>query len=425
MSNVFDEFESRGMIYAVTEDVRQYLAGEKVTGYIGFDPSAPSLHVGNLLTLMGLVHLQRYGHTPIAVAGGGTGLIGDPGGKSQERPLLSKEEVQTNVEGIKEQLRHFLDFETKTNPAILVNNADWLTTISLTDFLRDVGKHFTVNAMIAKESVKRRLEQEGISFTEFSYILLQSFDYLFLYEKYHCTLQMGGSDQWGNITAGVDLIRRVHGAKVHGLVFPLLTTASGTKFGKSEGNAVWLDAGLTSPYRFYQYWINTEDKDVITCLKRFTLLSVPEIKNLADSVATEPEKRNAQRTLARDVTRAVHGKTALEKAEQASRVLFGEEVRNLNLHEVLDIFADIPSVELEKSLFTGNGMALVDLVAFAGLAQSKSEARRLIQSGGVYLNNIRNADSKNTVSLANAIEGRAIILRKGPKEYRLVKISGS
>jgi tyrosyl-tRNA synthetase len=425
MLNVFDEFESRGMVYDATENMRQSLAGEKVTGYIGFDPSASSLHVGNLLTLMGLVHLQRYGHTPIAVAGGGTGLIGDPGGKSQERPLLSKEKVQANVEGIKEQLRHFLDFETKTNPAILVNNADWLTTISLTDFLRDVGKHFTVNAMIAKESVKRRLEQEGISFTEFSYILLQSFDYMYLYEKYHCTLQMGGSDQWGNITAGVDLIRRVHGAKVHGLVFPLLTTASGTKFGKSEGNAVWLDAGLTSPYRFYQYWINTEDKDAITCLKRFTLLSVPEIKDLADSVAAEPGKRNAQRTLAREVTRAVHGETALEKAEQASRVLFGEEVRNLNLREVFDIFADVPSVELEKSRFSGNGMVLTDLVTLAGLAQSKSEARRLIQSGGIYLNNIRDADSKNTVSLASAIEGRAIILRKGPKEYRLVKISAN
>ncbi len=423
MMNVFDEFESRGMIYDATEGLSQLLAVEKVTGYIGFDPSAASLHVGNLLTIMGLVHLQRYGHTPIAVAGGGTGLIGDPSFKNQERPLMSKEQVQANLEGIKEQLRHFLDFENKTNPAIMVNNADWLTTISLTDFLRDVGKHFTVNAMIAKESVKRRLEQEGISFTEFSYILLQSFDYLHLYEKYHCTLQMGGSDQWGNITAGVDLIHRVHGAKVHGLVFPLLTTASGAKFGKSEGNAVWLDAGLTSPYRFYQYWINTEDKDVITCLKSFTLLSVQEIKDLMESVATEPEKRNAQRRLAREVTRIVHGETALEKAEQASQVLFGGEVRNLNFHEVLDIFADVPSVELAKSLFTGNGLALVDMVTLAGLTQSKSEARRLIQSGGVYLNNIRVADSKNTVSLANTTEGRVIILRKGQKEYRLVKIS--
>ena len=425
MPDVYDEFESRGMVYASTEDLRQYLGSEKVTGYIGFDPSDSSLHVGNLLTLMGLVHLQRYGHTPIAVAGGGTGLIGDPSFKSNERPLLSKEKVEANVENIKEQLRHFLDFGSKTNPAILVNNADWLTTISLTDFLRDVGKHFSVNTMIAKESVKRRFEQEGISFTEFSYILLQSYDYLRLYEKYNCTLQMGGSDQWGNITAGVDLIRRVHGAKVHGLVFPLLTTASGVKYGKSEGNAIWLDAKLVSPYRFYQYWINIDDNDVITCLKRFTLLAATEIQNLAESVAVEPEKRNAQRKLAREVTLAVHGQDALDKAEQASSVLFGEEVRNLNLQEVLDIFSNVPSIEIKKSLFGNNGLALIDLVSLAGLAQSKSEARRLIQSGGIYLNNVRNADVKSTISLASAIEGQAVILRKGPKEYRLVKISNS
>ena len=423
MANVFDEFEWRGMVYDATEGLREILANEKVTAYIGFDPSAPSLHVGHLLTLMGLVHLQRFGHTPIAVAGGGTGLIGDPGGKTQERPLLPKEEVEANVERIKEQLRHFLDFETRTNPALLVNNADWLTTVNLTDFLRDIGKHFTVNTMIAKESVKRRLEQEGISFTEFSYILLQSYDYLVLYEKHHCTLQMGGSDQWGNITSGVDLIRRVHGAKVHALVFPLLTTSSGVKFGKSEGNAVWLDAEMTSPYRFYQYWLNTEDKDAITCLNRFTLLSREEIAGLTEAVTAMPEKREAQRKLAQEVTRAVHGASALEKAEQASRILFGEEIRNLSLQDVLDVFADVPSVEVRKSGFSGEGMAVVDLVAAAGLAQSKGEARRLIQSGGVYLNNVRVADVKCAVSPGDTIEGQAIILRKGQKEYRLVKLT--
>jgi tyrosyl-tRNA synthetase len=423
MPNVYDEFESRGMVYASTEDLRQYLGSEKVTGYIGFDPSDSSLHVGNLLTLMGLVHLQRYGHTPIAVAGGGTGLIGDPSFKSNERPLLSKEKVEANVENIKEQLRHFLDFGSKTNPAILVNNADWLTTISLTDFLRDVGKHFTVNAMVAKESVKRRFEQGGISFTEFSYMLLQSYDYLQLYEKYHCTLQMGGSDQWGNITEGVDLIRRVHSAKVHALVFPLLMSTSGVKYGKSEGNALWLDAKLVSPYRFYQFWINIDDKDVVNNLKRFTLLPMKEINDLEKSVATEPEKRNAQRALARTMTLAVHGQDALNRAEQASRVLFGAEISNLTLQEVLDIFSDVPSIEVEKSLFSSNGTTLIDLVTLAGLAQSKSEARRLIQNGGIYLNNVRVTDSKNTVSLSNVIEGRALILRKGQKEYRLVKIS--
>jgi tyrosyl-tRNA synthetase len=425
MPNVYDEFESRGMVYASTEDLRQYLGSEKVTGYIGFDPSDSSLHVGNLLTLMGLVHLQRYGHTPIAVAGGGTGLIGDPSFKSNERPLLSKEKVEANVENIKEQLRHFLDFGSKTNPAILVNNADWLTTISLTDFLRDVGKHFTVNAMVAKESVKRRFEQGGISFTEFSYMLLQSYDYLQLYEKYHCTLQMGGSDQWGNITEGVDLIRRVHGAKVHALVFPLLMSSSGVKYGKSEGNAIWLDAKLVSPYRFYQFWINIDDKDVVNSLKRFTLLSIKEIEDLAKSVAAEPEKRNAQRALARAMTMAVHGQDALSRAEQASKVLFGAEISNLTLQEVLDIFADVPSIEVEKSSFSGSGASLVDIVALTGLAQSKSEARRLIQNGGIYLNNVRSADIKSTVSLTNAIEGQAIILRKGPKEYKLIKVADS
>ena len=339
MANVFDEFEWRGMVYDATEGLRETLANARVTAYIGFDPSASSLHVGNLLTLMGLVHLQRYGHTPIAVAGGGTGLIGDPSFKTQERPLMAKEQVEANVEAIKGQLRHFLDFEAKSNPAMLVNNADWLTTIGLTDFLRDVGKYFTVNAMIAKESVKRRLEQEGISFTEFSYILLQSYDYLVLYERHHCTLQMGGSDQWGNITSGVDLIRRVHGVKAHGLVFPLLTTTSGEKFGKSEGNAVWLDPKMTSPYRFYQYWLNTEDKDAVTCLKRFTVLPREEIARLEQAIAGKPEAREAQRKVAQEVTRAVHGETSLAKAEQASRVLFGEEIHNLGLQDVMDIFA--------------------------------------------------------------------------------------
>jgi len=423
MGNVFDEFEWRGMVYDVTEGLRETLANEKVTGYIGFDPSAPSLHVGNLLTLMGLVHIQRYGHTPIAVAGGGTGLIGDPGGKTNERPLLPKAEVEANVELIKEQLAHFLDFKTKTNPAVLVNNADWLTTMNLTDFLRDVGKHFTVNAMIAKESVKRRLEQEGISFTEFSYILLQSYDYLVLYERHHCTLQMGGSDQWGNITSGVDLIRRVHGAKVHGLVFPLLTTSSGVKFGKSEGNAIWLDAEMTSPYRFYQYWLNSEDKDVITLLKRFTLLSRDEISGLEQALAAKPEAREAQRKLAQEITKALHGETALAKAEQASRILFGEEIRNLSLQDVLDVFADVPSVQVGRSGFGGGGMSMVDLVTLAGLAQSKGEARRLIQNGGIYLNNMRMADVKRAVALSDAIEGQALILRKGQKDYRLVKIT--
>ena len=421
--NVFDEFKWRGLVYDATEGMREAFETEKITAYIGFDPSASSLHCGSLLPIMGLVRLQKFGHTPIAVAGGGTGLIGDPSGKTTERKMLTKEEVNFNLEGIKAQLSRFLDFNAKTNPAVMVNNADWLTMVGLTDFLRDVGKHFSVNNMIAKETVKRRLEAEGISYTEFSYLLLQSYDFLTLYEKYHCTLQMGGSDQWGNITSGVDLIRKIHGAKAHALVFPLLTTSSGSKFGKTESGAVWLDAGRTSPYRFYQFWLNTEDKDAVNYLKYFTLLAESEIEVLATSLAFSPEKREAQRKLAQEVTRLVHGDEALKKAEQASRILFGDAISNLSLQDVLDVFADVPTVNLSKSQLEGAGLSVVDLVASAGLAQSKGEARRLIQGGGVSLNNIRVSDIKNVVTLNEAIEGQALILRKGQKEYRLVRLS--
>jgi tyrosyl-tRNA synthetase len=421
--SVFDEFKWRGMVYDVTEGLEQSFASEKITAYIGFDPSASSLHVGSLLPIMGLVHLQRYGHTSIAVAGGGTGLIGDPSGKTLERKLLTKDEVNSNLEGIKAQLGRFLDFNSITNPAKMVNNADWLTTTSITDFLRDIGKHFSVNTMIAKETVKRRLEGDGISYTEFSYLLLQSYDYLKLFEKYHCTLQMGGSDQWGNITSGIDLIRKVHEAKAHALVFPLLTTSSGTKFGKTEAGTVWLDPVRTSPYRFYQFWFNAEDKDVIIQLKYFTLLSQAEIEALAQSLAAQPEKREANRKLAQEVTRLVHGEEALKKAEQASKVLFGEAIQNLSLQDALDIFSDVPSTQVEKSLLSGEGMSLIDLVAASGLAQSKGEAKRLMQGGGIYLNNIRVNDLKYQVTLNNTLEGQALVLRKGAKEYRLVKLT--
>jgi tyrosyl-tRNA synthetase len=422
--NVYDEFEWRGLIYDSTEGLREAFANEIITGYIGFDPSAPSLHAGNLLTIMGLVRLQRYGHTPIAVAGGGTGLIGDPSGKTQERKMLSKEEVNFNLDGIKSQLSRFLDFNSHNNPAVMVNNADWLTTVSIIDFLRDVGKHFSVNTMIAKETVKRRLEGDGISYTEFSYLLLQSYDYMKLFEKYHCTLQMGGSDQWGNVTAGVDLIRKVHGAKAHALVFPLLTTSSGAKFGKTESGAVWLDAKLTSPYRFYQFWMNTEDKEVINYLKYFTLISQEKVEELATSLATNPEKREAQRKLAQEVTRLVHGEEALNKAEQATKVLFGGEFGNLSLQDLLDIFAEVPSAQVEKALLSGEGTAITDIVTSSGLAQSKGEAKRLIQGGGIYLNNIRVSDIRQMILLNNTIEGQAFVLRKGAKEYRLVRIIG-
>ena len=271
--NVFEEFQWRGMLYDASEGLEEAVATHSITGYIGFDPTAASLHVGSLLPIMGLVHLQKHGHTPIALVGGGTGMIGDPSGKTQERQLLSKEQIEYNIEGIRAQLSLFLDFEVKTNRAMLVNNADWLAPIPMVDFLRDVGKHFTVNYMLAKESVKRRYEEgDGISFTEFSYMLLQAYDFLVLHDRYACKLQMGGSDQWGNIVAGTELIRKMRAAKGYGLVFPLVTTSAGIKFGKTEAGSIWLDPNLTSPYRFYQFWINTDDSDVVKNLKYFTML---------------------------------------------------------------------------------------------------------------------------------------------------------
>ena len=424
--NLFEELEWRGMLYEATPELREVLAKEKLTAYIGFDPSAPSLHVGSLLPIMGLARAQRFGHTPIAIAGGGTGMIGDPSGKTKERQLLSREQVEANVSGIKEQLSHFLDFDASENPARIVNNADWLAPITMMEFLRDVGKHFTVNSLIGKEAISRRLEsEEGISFTEFSYPLLQAYDYLVLHDRYKCTLQMGGSDQWGNILAGVDLIRRVRGAKAHALVFPLVTTASGVKFGKTEAGAVWLDAKQTSPYRFYQFWMNTDDREVIAYLKYFTWLSQAEISELEESLRTEPEQRKAQKQLARQVTAMLHGETELEKAVRASEVLFGKEIRGLGVNEILDIFADVPSTELEKSKLESDGFTLGDALVLSGLAPSKGEAKRLVQGGGVAVNNARVNDARKPISASEFIEGKVLVLRKGAKHYHLIRISSS
>ncbi|HEY8203883.1 MAG TPA: tyrosine--tRNA ligase [Pyrinomonadaceae bacterium] len=422
-ANLYDEFEWRGMLYEATPDLRDVLAKEKVTAYIGFDPSAPSLHVGSLLPVMGLARLQRFGHTPIAIAGGGTGLIGDPSGKTKERQLLDHGQVEENLVGIKEQLSHFLDFDAKENPARIVNNADWLAPITMMEFLRDVGKHFTVNNLLGKEAISRRLESdEGISFTEFSYPLLQAYDYLVLYDRYKCTLQMGGSDQWGNILAGIDLIRRLRGARAHALVFPLVATASGVKFGKTEAGAVWLDAKLTSPYRFYQFWLNTDDRDVIPYLKFFTWLSKEEIDQFEESVKGAPEKREAQRRLAREVTVMLHGETEMEKAVRASEVLFGQEISGLGVAEILDIFADVPSTELDKSQL-GDGFTLGDALVLAGLAPSKGEAKRLVQGGGVAVNNVRADDVRKSISALDFIDGQVLVLRKGAKHYHLIRIA--
>lgn len=421
--NLYEELQWRGMLYDATEGVQEALAKSHITGYIGFDPTAASLHVGSLLPIMGLVRLQRYGHTPIALAGGGTGMIGDPSGKTTERQLLSREQLAENVAGIRGQLAHFLDFESKTNPALLLNNADWLTTINMVDFLRDTGKHFTVNYMLAKESVKQRYERgDGISFTEFSYMLLQAYDFLMLYDRHNCTLQMGGSDQWGNIVAGTELIRKLRGAKGYGMVFPLVTTSAGVKFGKTEAGAVWLDPNLTSPFRFYQFWFNTDDRDVVKYLKFFTLLDQAEITELAASVEAAPEKRAAQRRLGEEVTRLVHGESQLQRALLATRVLFGGEMTGLNANDALDIFADVPSHELSKTAFEGTGLPLIEAVIACGLAPSKGAARRLVESGGIYVNNRRATDTQATLDLSMLIDGQCLVLRKGAKDYRLARI---
>jgi len=423
--NLYDEFQWRGMLHEATPELQKILGEETLTAYIGFDPSAASLHVGSLLPVMGLARLQRFGHTPIAIAGGGTGLIGDPSGKTRERQLLTPAQVEENLIGIKEQLSRFLDFDAPSNPARIINNADWLGPITMMEFLRDVGKHFTVNNLLGKEAINRRLgSDEGISFTEFSYPLLQAYDFLVLYDRHGCTLQMGGSDQWGNILAGIDLIRRLRSARAHGLVFPLVTTSAGVKFGKTEAGAVWLDPKLTSPYRFYQFWLNTDDRDAISYLKFFTWLSQAEIDELAESVRTEPEKRRAQRELARHVTALVHGETELEKALRASEVLFGKEIDGLGVQEILDIFADVPSTELEKSKLEGNGFTIVDALVVSGLAPSKGEAKRLVQGGGVCVNNRRVSDARQTISGSDLIDGQVLVLRKGAKHYHVIKVVG-
>lgn len=422
--NIFDELEWRGLIYDCTEGIRDLVRNHKVTLYNGFDPTGPSLHVGNLVPMIQLARFQRYGHSPIAIAGGGTGMVGDPSGKSEERVLLSDEEVEANLAGIRTQLASVMDFDVKRNPARILNNADWLKQVSLMDFLRDVGKHFSVNYMTAKDSVKSRLErEEGISFTEFSYMLLQAYDYLQLHERFGCQLQTGGSDQWGNIVAGVELVRRARGVQVHGLVYPLITRADGSKFGKTaSGDSVWLDPQRTSPYRFYQFWLNTDDANVINYLKYFTFLERQVIAELTEALLERPERREAQRTLAQEMTRMIHGETALARAELASEVLFGGDLEGLGAADIADIFADVPSSELPRSALEDGGMPLANMLADNGLSRSRGQARRDIEGGGVYLNNVRVSDRDRAAGLDDTIEGQFIVLRKGRKKYHLVRV---
>ncbi len=421
--NLFEELSWRGLVHDQTGEIAEALANEKLTAYIGFDPTAASLHVGSLLPMMALARLQRFGHSPIAIAGGGTGMIGDPSGKTKERQLLTSEQVEANLVGIKEQLSRVLDFETKTNPARIINNADWLSPITMIEFMRDVGKHFTVNSMLAKESIKRRLESaDGISFTEFTYPLLQAYDFLVLYDKYKCTLQLGGSDQWGNILAGVDLVRRLRAGKAHGLTMPLVTTSAGVKFGKTEAGAVWLDANLTSPYRFYQFWLNTDDRDAVNYLNYFTWLTREQIAELIESLQTQPEKREAQRTLAREVTQLVHGEAALQGALQASEVLFGKELTGLSASDLLDIFNEVPSTELAGAQLAERPLPLAELLVTTGVAPSKNEAKKLLQGNGICVNNVRVSEVQRTITAEDFIDQQVLVLRKGAKTYHVVRL---
>jgi tyrosyl-tRNA synthetase len=423
MTNLYDELAWRGMVSEATDGLSGLLARESVTAYIGFDPTASSLHVGSLLTVMGLARLQRFGHHPIAIVGGGTGMIGDPSGKAQERKLLSRDELDANVAGIRRQLEKFLDFDAGPNPARIVNNADWLASFDLLGFLRDTGKHFTVNYMLQKESVNRRLEsEEGISYTEFSYLLLQARDFLELFDRYGCTLQMGGSDQWGNITAGIELVRKLRGKKAHGLVWPLMTTASGGKFGKTEAGTIWLDPARTSPFQLYQFWLNTEDRDVVSYLKLFTFLDADAIDELEAATRSAPEKREAQRVLAREVTTLVHGAAEVETAISGSEQLFSKNVFTLPKEELFGSLANVPSTSVTMAQIEEGrpvGQWLVD----TGLASSRSEATRLIRGGGVYVNDVAVKDERARLTADSLWERALIVLGKGRKQKHVLKIA--
>ena len=420
--NIYDELKWRGMIHDQIDGVEKMLKEKKVTLYNGFDPTADSLHVGHMVPLIALARFQRYGHHVLALAGGGTCMIGDPSGRSAERNLLSREEVLHNVECIKKQLAHFLDFDVKANPAKIVNNMDWLGNISMLDFLRDTGKYFTINYMLAKDSVKNRMEREsGLSFTEFSYMLLQSYDFYHLHTTMGCDLQCGGSDQWGNITAGSDLIRRQTGDAVYGLTYPLIKKSDGTKFGKTAGGAVWLDPKRTSPYKFYQFWLNTDDSDVINYLKFFTFFDEETINELEAETKEHPEARAAQKALAVEMTKMMHGETALENARQASQALFGGDIIGLSAEDIHDIFSEVPSFDMPADHFGGEGLNVIDVLTGTGFLKSKGEARRGIQEGGIYVNNRRVADPAMNITISDFIEGKYLILRRGKKNYFMVK----
>jgi tyrosyl-tRNA synthetase len=418
MPDTFGELEWRGFVQQATPEVEAHLAGGRRTVYCGFDPTAPSLQLGNLMPIMLLRHLQLGGHRPIVLMGGGTGLIGDPSGKKNERPLLSKEQIRENLQHQRDQMGRLLDFDSKETRPLVLDNADWLVQQTLVAFLRDIGKHFTVNLMLQKESVQARLDA-GISYTEFSYMLLQAYDFLHLFRKERCTIQVGGSDQWGNITAGVDLIRRVESGEAHGLVAPLVTTASGAKFGKTEAGAVWLDPALTSPYQLYQFWVNTDDTDVERYLKLFTLGPRDDIAALMAKHRTNPGSREAQKVLGMEVTKLVHGDAAADTAVAASAILFDEFSPRDVASGTFDVLAqEIPTVAVDRSV----ELPLVDAIVRAGLATSKSEAKRSIEQGGIYVNQERVKDVARKIAAGDWIGGRNLLLRKGKKDYALIRV---
>jgi tyrosyl-tRNA synthetase len=423
MSDLFADLQWRGLVNQVTapDTLPAWLASGRRTVYCGFDPTADSLHVGSLLPVMLLRRFQKAGHRPIALVGGATGMIGDPTGRSEERSLLSEDALRANVAGIEGQLRQFLDFDAQDG-AILLNNYDWMKGFSYLQFLRDVGRHFPVNVMLAKDSVQGRLQSEsGISYTEFSYMLLQAYDFVYLNQKHGCELQIGGSDQWGNITAGTDLGRRMHGLQLYGMTCPLLLKSDGTKMGKTAKGAVYLSPKRTSPYAFYQYWLNVADDDAGMCLRFLTELPHEEIEALDTSRAAEPQKRESQRRLGEELTLLVHGEAGLAAARRATEIFFGAEIESLNDAQLGEIFADVPSNQLSRERLAGEGLTLVDALVESGLAKNKSEARRAIEQGGAYVNNRRRDGVDTKLTSADLASETVMVLRSGKKKYALLR----
>ncbi len=423
---ILDDLTWRGLIADCTDtpELTKRIQQGPVTLYCGFDPTADSLHIGNLVPLLGLRRFQRAGHCPIALAGGATGLIGDPSGRTSERQLLTADALQHNIARVKEQLSRLLDFETGPFQARLLDNAEWIAPITFLDFLRDVGKHFSVNMMIGKESVRARMSEResGISYTEFSYMLIQAYDFYHLRREHNCELQVGGSDQWGNITAGIDLCRKRLGKQVWGLTFPLVTASDGSKFGKSVEGAIWLDRSKTSVYRFYQYFIQTDDRDVIRFLKYFTFLSPEEIDDLARKHDERPEQRDAHKALAREVTSLIHGDQATRDAIGASEILFGGGLENVSEASFREVVAEAPVHTVTADTFAGDGTPLADLLAKSGLSPSKGQARKEIQQGGIYVNNVRSPDLQRHLTGADLLFDKYVLLRKGKRNYLVLTI---